>query len=285
MGKISPAQRAEFAEKSKDIKSNIDVLDKKIMGLQKDIAKNKNTTVNYKKIQIANFLMNTVNLYLKLSSISMKIMGIKNESYLEKARKITYKYISILEEIVGDEVDVPLSENEELLASIEQISDEYRIKLVRKIASVIKKVEERFGPNSKWKWSFVDLESRAATLCKNLTDFKKIQRDQDPRIEGFAERNEILVFIREYMRGAANRLREKYEMASNEAIDMKTAVHLLESLRRISSLFKDSQDTENLKKNIKIWEGKMEKDELVKDEKKKKEMADDKNKKSKKSKK
>ena len=60
-------------------------------------------------------------------------------------------------------------------------------------------------------------------------------------------------------------------MASNEAIDMKTAVRYLEALQRVAILFNDSEAATNLKKNIKIWDEKLDKDEEAKDEKKKKE--------------
>ena len=252
------------------MKTKIDDLNKKTQEIEKDILKNKNTAVNYKKIFMANLQMNIIALNLKLSAISMQIMGIRNEAYLEKARKLSYKFIAVLEEIVGNEVDVPFSELEEGLASISEIDDLKRLKLAKKIADTVQKIEERVGPNSKWKWSFVDLEAKAAKLCKNLTDFKRIQKNQDPRIEGFPERNELLAFVKEYMRKAADSIREKYEMATNEAIDMKLAIRYLSSLQRISILSSDSESSTNLKKNIKIWEEKLEQDEKAKDEKKKK---------------
>ncbi len=269
MGKISPAKKAEFAEKSKELKGHIDELNKKIQEIEKDINKNKDETVNYKKILIANLQMNIIAIYLKMSSVSMEIMGIKNETYLENARKLTYKFIAVLEEIVGNQIDVPFSEVEEELETISEIDDLKRLKLIQKIGSTIASLEGSFGPDSKWKWSFVDMDAKGAALCKNLTDFRRIQKNQDPRIEGFPERNDLLAFIKEYMRKAADRQREKYEMATSEAVDMKTAIRYLSALMRISILGSDSETVTNLKKNIKIWEEKLEQDEKEKDEKKK----------------
>ena len=60
-------------------------------------------------------------------------------------------------------------------------------------------------------------------------------------------------------------------MATNEAVDMKLALRYLSALQRICTLFSDSETSTNLKKNIKIWEEKLEQDEKDKDEKKKKE--------------
>lgn len=269
MGKISPAKKAEFAEKSKSLKDNIDDLNKKISVLEKEIAKNKNNAVNYKKILIANFEMNIIFLYLKLSILSMETMGIKNETYLENARKLCYKYLAVLEEIVGNQVDVPFTEVSDSLETIKELDDGKRLKLVKKIASTLLVVEEKFGPDSKWKWSFVDLDARGATLCKNLTDFRRIQKNQDPRVQGFPERNDLLAYIKDYLRKAADRVRERYEMATNEAGDMKLAIRLLSALQRIFILFSDGEASNNLKKNIKIWEEKLEQDEKEKEEKRK----------------
>lgn len=270
MGKISPAKKAEFAEKSKSLKDEIDELNKKIQLLQKDILKAPPHIGSYKKILSANLYMNIISIYMRLSSLSMEILGIRNESYLEKSRKLSYKFIALLEEIVGNYIDVPFTEQGEQLVLISQLDDIKRLKLIQKIANTVTQVEERFGPNSKWKWSFVDLDARAATLCKNLTDFRRIQGNQDPRIEGFPERNELLAFVRQYLRKAADRLREKYEVATNDSGEMKNAIKYLASLMRISILFNDGEESNNLKKNIKIWEEKLEQDVKKQDEEKKK---------------
>ncbi len=85
MGKISPAKKAEFAEKSKELKGHIDELNKKIQEIEKDINKNKDENDKYKKILIANLQMNIIAIYLKMRSVSKEIMGIINEAYLDKA--------------------------------------------------------------------------------------------------------------------------------------------------------------------------------------------------------
>ncbi|MBU1077003.1 MAG: hypothetical protein KKH98_06915 [Spirochaetes bacterium] len=273
MGKISPAQKAEFAEKSNGLKQDIDDLNKKVQIIQKEMTKESGNVLSYKKILISNIYMNIISIYLKLSGLSMAVLGIRNETYLENARKLCYKFLALLEEIVGNYIDVPFTEQTKQLESISQIDDVKRLKLIKKITNSVNQVEERFGPNSKWKWSFVDMDARAVTLCKNLTDFKRIQANQDPRIEGFPERNELLTFIKEYLRKAADRLREKYEVASHDTGEMKNAIRYLSSLMRISILFSDGEESNNLKKNIKIWEEKLEQDMKNLDEKKKKKSA------------
>ncbi|MDD5066217.1 MAG: hypothetical protein PHF84_04155 [bacterium] len=269
--KISKVKKIEYAEKSTELKKQIDELNKHIQEMLKSLSSS-GALINYKKVIIANLYMNIIMLYIKLSNLSMDILGIKNESYLENARKLSYKFISILEDIVGNYVDVPYSEMKDKLATISQLDDIKRLKLVKKISYSVSMMEEAFGPNSKWKWSFVDLDARAANLCKNLTDYKRIQENQDPRVEGFPERNELLKFIKIYIRKAADRLREKYEIANPDVIILKEAIKYLAALMRIAITFNDGDEANNLKKNIKIWEEKLEQDEKKLDEEKKKKL-------------
>lgn len=271
--KISAAKKAEFAERTKDIKAKIDEMNKQTQQMLKDIAKG-DALANYKRLALANFYLTMIALYVRLSDISLEILGIKNESYLENARKLCYKVLSALEEIVGRHIDAPLTENKEQLATISQLDDRKRLKLIQKVADAITTVEERFGPNSKWKWSFVDLEARAAAVCKNLTDFKRIQESNDPRIEGFPDRMDLLRFIKTYMRKAADRVREKYEVATHDFGEMKKAIQYLQGLLRIATIFSTgSNEVDNLRKNIKIWEEKLEQDEKLEEERKKKKVG------------
>jgi len=268
--KITQAKRTEFAERSKELKEKIDELNKKSQELIKDIAKG-GELVNYKRLALANIYLSMIAIYTKLSDVSLEILGIKNEAHLENARKLCYKVLSVMEDIVGLYVDIPLTENKEQLETISKLDDYKRLKLVEKIADAISTVEERFGPNSKWKWSFVDLDSMAAAVCKNFVDFKSIQEKNDPRIEGFADRMDLLRFVKTYMRKAADRLREKYEVASHDFGEMKKAIQYLRALFRIATIFSTGMDeVDNLKKTIKIWEDKLEQDEKNEDEKKKK---------------
>ncbi len=270
--KIPRVKKMEFAEKSSEIKKQIDDLNKKVQELLKGLATS-GPLMNYKKIIIANLYMNIVFLYLKLNNLSLEILGIKNEMHLDNSKKIAYRFIALLEEIVGKFVDIPYSELKDKLASISEIDDIKRLKLIKKISSTITAIEEAHGPNSKWKWSFVDLDARAANLCKNLTDFRRIQEHQDPRVEGFPERNELLRFIKTYVRKAADRLREKYEIASPDPIILKEAIKYLNVLMRIAIIFNDGEEANTLKKNIKIWEEKIEQDEKKSDEEKKRKLG------------
>ena len=178
MAKLSPTKKAEFAEKSEPLKSKIEEFTKKIQEIQKTINKDAALS-NYKRVIIANHQMNIITYYLQLSNLSLEVLGIRNETYLENARKLCYTFMSVLEQIVGNFIDVPFNEIKDQLDTISQLDDVKRLNLVKKINSTVTLVEEAFfGPTSKWKWSFVDLDARASALCKNLLnleEFKKIK--------------------------------------------------------------------------------------------------------------
>ncbi len=269
MGKISAEVKAQFAEMSAPIKEKVEEINNTIKKLEIDIAKN-DPLSDYKRLTVANLYMNVILLYVKINDLSLDIMGIKNEGYLEKARKLCYKFLSILEEISTPYIDVPLTENKENLERIKKLDDTKRLKLIKKIKEIIQIVEGRFGPNSKWKWSFVDLDARAAAVAKNLVNYKKIQEQMDPRIEGFPERMDTIKFIKSYLRTVADKLREKYELSTHDPSEMKNAIKFLSALMRIENIFKEGAEADNLKKNIKIWGEKLEQDMAADDEKKKK---------------
>jgi hypothetical protein len=267
--KITTTKKLEYAERTKDFKEKIKELENQLNAILKDISKG-GELVNYKKIAAANLYLNLIALNIKLSDISLEVLGIKNEAYLENARKLYYKLLAILEEIVGTHIDAPLTENKEALETISKLDDLKRLKLIKNISEALTSIEERFGPDSKWKWSFVDLEARAAVLCKNLIDFKLIQEKNDPRIEGYPERNETMRFIKSYLRRAADRVREKYEIATHDFGEMKKAIQILEVLARISTVFSTTQEEiDNLRKTIKTWQEKLEQDEKLEEERKK----------------
>jgi hypothetical protein len=200
----------------------------------------------------------------------MTLLGVKNEGFLNDARKLLYKVISVLQEIVSNGVDEPLTENEERLATIAKLDDRKRLNLCRKILEALKSVEDRYGSNSKWKWSFVDIAGDAAVTIKNLTDFRRISTERDPRTEGFQERRELLQMVKDNLRNAAQRFREKYEMVTHEPTEMKKALLFLGALFRIHSLFSEASDAEAVKKNIAIWQEKIEGDMRKMEEDKKK---------------
>ena len=157
MKKPSEEARRRYAEYSKDYKNAIEAIIEKEKKLKEVFAKG-GAGVNYQKLTLAEDNLDIVANLLLMSSLSMSFLGVKNEAYLNDARKCIYKAIIYLEEIVTGYIDAPFSDYEQGLESISSFSDENRYNLVRKLGFTIDSLEEGFGENSKWKWSFVELE-------------------------------------------------------------------------------------------------------------------------------
>jgi hypothetical protein len=245
------------------LKNKVDEVNQKIKHLE--IKKDENENLN--KIRIASHYVDLVSIYCAMTDLSLSILGYKNESYLDKGRKSLYKSIISLEAVVSNYIDMPLGENYELLKSLDSFSDAERIKLVRKMGYTVSLLADRYGENSKWKWSFVEIEGRFSVIAKNLFDFRTFQAKNDPSEEGFNERYDYLYLVKEFLIKASNRYREKYELTNQTADDMKKAIDYLKALKRIHILFNESEEVQNVGKRIELWSQKFETDLKAKEKK------------------
>jgi hypothetical protein len=146
------------------------------------------------------------------------------------------------------------------LAAIESFSDESRYSFVRKLGFAIESLKEGFGENSKWKWSFVELEGRFAVVAKNLLNLKTLISGMDPRAEGYSARLSHLSLVKELCQQAADRYREKYELSTMRIDDIKAGINFLTALRRLHVVLGESDQAEVVKKKAEIWRTKMEND-------------------------
>jgi len=260
MEKISPEAKKKYAEKIKEYRQSIEEIQKAQATLEGTIRKSPQGA-GYKRLELAEAHLNLVSYYILMNSLSLSLLGIKNENYLNEARKCCYKSIICLEEIVSPYVDVPFSEYEEGLGSISELTDEQKYHLIRKLGFAIDAVLEGFGDNSKWKWSFVELESRYATITKNLVNMKTIIAQLDPRIAGYSERLNHLNLSKRLLQQAADRYREKYELSTQRLDDIKQAIYYLAALKRFHMLLGEIERAEVVKKKIDLWRAKMESDQ------------------------
>lgn len=265
MGKVSHEARTKYAEKSKEYKAKIQALEQKEKKLEKQLTSD-NPKANFVRLELTNDNLDMISCYVLLNSLSLSLLGVKNEAYLNNARKCCYKSIIYLEEIVTNLIDAPFSEYEDKQKTIAAFDDLQRYNLVRKLGYSIQAIEDEFGANSKWKWSFVELQGRFATVAKNLIDLKGIVSKMDPRVEGYPERVNFLDVVKRMLELAANRYREKYELSTRRLDDMKLAINYLCALKRILSLTGQPNQIDVLKKKIDAWNTKMEADLKKQDE-------------------
>jgi len=254
-------KKQRFLESVGELKKEIDKIQQKIKTL--DESKENSPEIN--KIKAASYYLDLVSVYCAMTDLSQTLLGYKNESYLDQARKSLYKAIILLEGVVSNIIDMPFSENSEKLEKLEQLSDADRLKLANKIGYTISLLEDRYGEKSKWKWSFVELLGRYATVVKNMFDFRAYQAMNDPSIEGFDERYDLLVLIKELLLDASNKYREKYELTNHNPDDMKKAIDFLRALKRIHILLNEKNEIQSITKRIELWSQKLEADMKAKE--------------------
>ncbi len=259
MGKISIAAKNHYLEKVKEYKETID----KILTDEKEIVhkiKSDENDAGYKRLNLAEINLNIVSCYILMNSLSLELLGVKNEAYLNDARKGCYKSIIYLEEVVTNFIDAPFAEYKENLEKIKTFKEAERWKLICKLGYSIQTVIEGLGENSKWKWSFVEIEGRYATITKNLLDYKTLIEGIDPRAQMYEERIAHLRLTKRLLQQAADRYREKYELSTLRMDDFKLAIRYLSSLKMLHNLLGESEENEIIKKKIDIWKDKMETD-------------------------
>jgi hypothetical protein len=216
---------------------------------------------NLSRFSLAEEYLNLVSYYNLMSALSLSLLGVKNEGYLNEARKCCYKSIIFMEEIVSSHVDAPFSEYEPGVESLRELPDDVKFGYLRKLGFAIDSVVEGFGTNSKWKWSFVELEGRYAVVAKNLLNLKTFLVQFDPRVEGYSERLAHVNLAKRLLQQSADRYREKYELSTLRLDDIKQSILFLSALRRLHVLLAEVDEAEVVKKKIDIWKAKMEDDQ------------------------
>ena len=245
--------KAMHEEKTKEYDEVINAIlvrEEHILGL----LKKDETGASYKRLVLVDEMIFLVTAYLAKYKVSIQYLGGKNETILNEARKTLYKVIIYLEEIVTNYIDASYSEYEKNVETIASITQKQRYYLVRKIGFVIWMVVEAYGSNTKWKWSFAEIMGRYATVAKNIVDLKFASKVAlDPRDENYDDVIYHLRLVKTLLESTAEEYRKKYEIATNNIEDVKTATKYLSALRRIHVILGEDKDAENVKTKLKIW--------------------------------
>lgn len=261
MAKINDTSREEFSEKQKAYKDAIDVSFKK----EKDmlaIMRKETTGVAYKKIVLAEEMIYVSTLYIAINNISVKVLETKNNDALNESRKALYKAIIYLEEIVTNNVDCPYSDLDDKLTEISNMPVEKRYFLVRKLGLAIRLLMDAYGENTKWKWTFVELQGRLAVIAKNMIDMKVAAKDYfDPRSPDYDNTVLYVRMIRKLLDLSSIGYRDKYELSTRRLDDIRIAINYLLAARRIALVIGDKDAAEEIKKKAIVWKDKMDADQ------------------------
>lgn len=260
MGKISAVAKQRYSEKVKKYKAEVE----QMLGRERSIAstiRDDSDEACFKRLGLADERLNLASRYLLLNRVSVALLGVRGEAFLNDARKSCYQSVIFLEETVTDLIDAGYSEYSEQLERIESVPDDARYRLVRKLGFTIEAVEQSFGENSKWKWSFVELEGRFAAVAKNILNMKALVAGLDPRSDHYEERLAHLALVKRLQQRAADRYRERYELSTLRLDDFKLAIAHLAALRRLHLLLGEADLAETVKKRMEVWKQKMDSDD------------------------
>ncbi|MDR2182063.1 MAG: hypothetical protein LBN92_05215 [Treponema sp.] len=259
MAKISVEERNRYQEKIKPYRDKI----VEISGREKNILmaiKKEGANAATKRIALVEEMLNLASYQIIISLVSQARLKVKEENALNDGRKSLYKSVIYLEEVVSTFVDAPYADYEEKLAEIAGMDAARRYFLISKMGLAINLLENAYGDNTKWKWSFVELEGRFAAVAKNIMDLKSAVSNTDPRSPAYEPTVYHLRLIKKLLSQAADRYREKYELSTNRIDDFKQGINFLGALRRVHVLMGDRDEAETVKKKLDIWSAKLETD-------------------------
>jgi hypothetical protein len=269
MAKINDLERAMYYEKVKIYTSMTRALLETEKKLLMEARKNPQNAP-LQKLTLADEMLNLSSYYVIVSGMSQTVLKNKNEEALNDARKSLYKAVIYLEEVVSNYIDAPFSDYEGKLEAIESFDPNQRYNLICKMGFAIDLLEHAYGDNSKWRWTFVELEGRYATVAKNIVDLKKINENTLPESEFYDSSVYHVRLIKKLISQAADRYREKYELSTSQTLDFKTGINFLGALRRLHIVLSESEEAVELKKKLAIWSAKLETDLKKQEEAKKK---------------
>ncbi len=250
MAKITDDQRNQYQESVQFYKKKPE----EIVAEQQKIKSSSNETNKIlNEISIVKLNLNMITIFCGMNDLSVDLLNVKNTAFLDKARQQIYDILINLGNILTNYLDVPFSEYSENLKKLDFMSDEEKLRFIRYIGLCNDLIKKSFGENTKWKWSFVDIDSRFAIITKNIFDLRKYQKLDQPTEAGFKERRAHLSIIQKLLQNASNGLREKYELSTKSIEDLKRAIDFQKALLRINSIIGDTDKVETGKKQIEVW--------------------------------
>jgi hypothetical protein len=257
--KTDISRREQYLKKVQTYNGSIDRLLKEEEESLEEIKENTGNCA-LKRVTLADLMLNLASNYIVVNEVSQSILRTKNEDALNEGRKAIYKSVIYLEDTVSNFIDAAFSEYREKLADIETLDAAWRYTLVRKMGLAIRLLEKAYGDNTKWKWSFVEMEGRYAAVAKNLLDIKKAAASRDPRSPDYQPMMYHFRLSKRLLMQAADRYRERYELVTHNLEDFKTGILFLSALQRFLIQMGERSEIEAVRKKYDIWAAKLEAD-------------------------
>jgi hypothetical protein len=249
-------RRKKFLETTAPYRGMINAITRKEQALSDDGSGDRKKTAR-NRLELAEEMFNLASCYILECRIFYRFFGKYDTDLLDKARKVLFRGVDYIEDIVSPWIDVPFSEYEDKLAALSGVSAEKRYLVIRKMGLVFDLLKDVFGDSSKWKWSFVVLEGRLAAAAKNMLNMKNMVANLDPRSEERGATVFHLRRVKKMLTQAAEHYREKYELSSRDTEDFQQAINFLNALKRLHILLNERSDAEDIKKTVDVWTNKM----------------------------
>lgn len=260
MAKISEERRLHFSETISPYKDKITQTLEKEKTMLNGMHEGDMDFEN-KKVLLCEDMIYVASLYMAQNSLSEKVLEVKNNEVLNDARKMIYKAIIYLEEIVTPTIDVPYSDLLPHHEKIRNLSLARRYTIIRKLGLAINLLRDAFGDNSKWRWTFVEIEGRFATVAKNFIDMKNAVKDYfDPRSQNYETTVMYIRMLDKMLNESATAYRDKYELSTRRVDDMRNAIKYLLALRKLYIAIGNAEQAEEVKKKAVVWKDKMDSD-------------------------
>lgn len=258
---ITNEARAEYAQSAKAYQTKITagLAEEKNLVLQ---AKTDAVNSPYKKIELSHLMLEVASFYMAQNALSVEMLGVKNNDVLNEARKIIYRAVIYLEEITTAIIDMPYGDLIKNYDSIKNFSLKDRFTLMCQMGFVITSLEDAFGDNSKWKWSFIELKGRFTVVQKNIIDMRVAAKAYlDP---GNPDYETCVIYFRSLTKNieaTAMGYRDKYEIASRRLDDMKNAIRFLLARHKLALALNDAPAATEAKSKAVIWNNKLKADQ------------------------
>jgi hypothetical protein len=242
-----------FWEKTKPYFDAVGVFAGEEMIILEDCRKNP-AGAGKKLLGLSEKMLDLTSNYLVLNNISVLLLKTKNPELLEDARKALCKALIYAEHVVSRLVEAYFDEYKALLAEITSVTPAERYRFLRKLGLTLDLLKDAFGDNSKWKWSFVELDGRVATVIKNLFDLGDTADYMNMTSANYETLAKHAKMIRSRMLYAAKRYRERHELAGKNIQDIRTGLNFLRALYYFNRMLGGTNDDAALKKQIDSWE-------------------------------
>ena len=263
MAKTGRKERALYLEKTSAYRSAAETIIRDEQAIRHAIDTKPDPAI--KRLELSQSMLNLASNYLVMNGIYLSMHDLKDESVLNEARKSLYRSVIYLEEVVSNYIDAPFSDYEKRLALIEPVSPAERYYLVQKMGLTISLLENAYGYNTKWKWSFVELEGRFSTVAKNLINLRDIP-NSDPHSPHYEPTLYHARLVKKLLIQSADRYREKYEQSTNRIDDFRIGIMYLSALKRMYVLTGDHSDAATVQKKLDKWNNKLNADMIRQEE-------------------